>query len=46
MLLINNQEVAKLFDMKAYLEALEDGYDDLFKGDAVSDRNSLSRFSH
>ena len=35
MLLINNQEVEKLFDMKACLEALEDGYDDLLKGDAV-----------
>ncbi|HEY6368177.1 MAG TPA: ornithine cyclodeaminase family protein [Candidatus Binatia bacterium] len=35
MLLINNQEVEKLFDMKSCLEALEDGYDDLLKGDAV-----------
>ena len=35
MLLINNQDVEKLFDMKACLEALEEGYDDLLKGDAV-----------
>lgn len=35
MLLINNQEVKQLFDMNACLEALEDGYDDLLKGDAV-----------
>ena len=35
MLLINNQEVEKLFDMKSCLQALEDGYDDLLKGDAV-----------
>jgi len=35
MLLINNQEVEKLFTMKDCLEALEDGYDDLLKGDAV-----------
>ena len=35
MLLINNQEVAQLFDMKRCLEALEIGYDDLLKGDAV-----------
>ncbi|HEX9444032.1 MAG TPA: ornithine cyclodeaminase family protein [Candidatus Binatia bacterium] len=35
MLLINNQEVERLFDMKACLEALEAGYDDLLKGDAV-----------
>ena len=35
MLLINNQDVEKLFDMKACLEALEAGYDDLLKGDAV-----------
>ena len=35
MLLINNQEVEKLFTMKNCLEALEDGYDDLLKGDAV-----------
>lgn len=35
MLLINNQEVEKLLDMKSCLEALEDGYDDLLKGDAV-----------
>jgi ornithine cyclodeaminase/alanine dehydrogenase-like protein (mu-crystallin family) len=35
MLLINNQEVEQLFTMKDCLEALEDGYDDLLKGDAV-----------
>src|SRR5512145_852627 len=35
MLLINNQEVEKLFDMKACLAALEDAYDDLLIGDAV-----------
>ena len=35
MLLINNQEVEALFDMKSCLEALETGYDDLLKGDAV-----------
>ena len=35
MLLINNQEVERLFDMKSCLEALETGYDDLLKGDAV-----------
>ena len=35
MLLINNQEVEKLLDMKSCLEALEDAYDDLLKGDAV-----------
>jgi alanine dehydrogenase len=35
MLLINNQEVERLFDMKSCLEALEIGYDDLLKGDAV-----------
>src|SRR5689334_17310351 len=35
MLLINNQEVEKLFTMKDCLDALEDGYDDLLKGDAV-----------
>ena len=35
MLLINNQEVAELFDMKSCLEALETGYADLLKGDAV-----------
>ncbi len=35
MLLINNQEVEQLLDMKSCLEALEDGYDDLLKGDAV-----------
>src|SRR4029079_8537168 len=35
MLLINNQEVEKLFTMKDCLDALEDAYDDLLKGDAV-----------
>ncbi|MEE9549074.1 MAG: ornithine cyclodeaminase family protein [Candidatus Binatia bacterium] len=35
MLLINNQEVEQLLDMKTCLEALETGYDDLLKGDAV-----------
>ena len=35
MLLINNQEVERLMDMKSCLEALEAGYDDLLKGDAV-----------
>ena len=35
MLLINNHEVEKLFTMKDCLAALEDGYDDLLKGDAV-----------
>jgi len=35
MLLINNQEVEKLFSMKDCLAALEDGYDDLMIGDAV-----------
>lgn len=35
MLLINNDEVEKLFSMKDCLEALELGYDDLLKGDAV-----------
>jgi hypothetical protein len=35
MLLINNEEVEKLFSMKDCLEALELGYDDLLKGDAV-----------
>src|SRR5438128_7834433 len=35
MLLINNQDVENIFDMKACLEALEIGYDDLLKGDAV-----------
>jgi alanine dehydrogenase len=35
MLLINNQEVEKLLDMKSCLEALEEAYDDLLKGDAV-----------
>jgi hypothetical protein len=29
MLLINNQEVEKLFTMRDCLDALEDGYDDL-----------------
>ncbi len=35
MLLINNKEVEQLFDMKSCIEALEVGYDDLLKGDAV-----------
>jgi ornithine cyclodeaminase/alanine dehydrogenase-like protein (mu-crystallin family) len=35
MLLINNQEVEQLLDMKTCLGALETGYDDLLKGDAV-----------
>jgi alanine dehydrogenase len=35
MLLINNQEVAELLDMKSCLDALETGYEDLLKGDAV-----------
>jgi alanine dehydrogenase len=35
MLLINNQDVEKVFDMKACLDALEVAYDDLLKGDAV-----------
>jgi ornithine cyclodeaminase/alanine dehydrogenase-like protein (mu-crystallin family) len=35
MLLINNQEVERIFSMKECLETLEDGYDDLLKGDAV-----------
>jgi len=35
MLLINNHEVEQLFTMKDCLQALEDGYDDLLKGDAV-----------
>lgn len=35
MLLINNDEVARLFDMKSCLQALEIGYEDLMKGDAV-----------
>jgi ornithine cyclodeaminase/alanine dehydrogenase-like protein (mu-crystallin family) len=35
MLLINNQEVEKLLDMKTCLEALEIAYEDLLKGDAV-----------
>jgi ornithine cyclodeaminase/alanine dehydrogenase-like protein (mu-crystallin family) len=35
MLLINNKEVEQLLDMRSCLEALEIGYDDLLKGDAV-----------
>ncbi|TAK05470.1 ornithine cyclodeaminase family protein [bacterium] len=35
MLLINNREVEQLFDMKSCIEALEAGYEDLLKGDAV-----------
>jgi len=35
MLLINNDDVKKLFTMKDCLDALETGYDDLLKGDAV-----------
>ena len=35
MLLINNQEVEELMDMKACLDALETGYDDLGRNDAV-----------
>jgi len=35
MLLINNQEVEQLLDMKSCIEALEIGYEDLLKGDAV-----------
>lgn len=35
MLLINNHDVAKVFDMKSCLDALETGYEDLLKGDAV-----------
>jgi ornithine cyclodeaminase/alanine dehydrogenase-like protein (mu-crystallin family) len=35
MLLINNEEVEKLLDMKSCLEALEIAYGDLLKGDAV-----------
>lgn len=35
MLLINNEEVEKLLDMKTCLEALETGYRDLVKGDAA-----------
>jgi ornithine cyclodeaminase/alanine dehydrogenase-like protein (mu-crystallin family) len=35
MLLINSHEVEELFTMKDCLEALEAGYDDLLKGDAV-----------
>ena len=35
MLLINNAEVEKLFSMKHCLEALEEAYDDLLRGDAV-----------
>lgn len=33
--MINNQEVEELLDMRTCLEALETGYDDLLKGDAV-----------
>jgi len=35
MLLINNEDVKELFTMKDCLDALETGYDDLLKGDAV-----------
>jgi len=35
MLLINNQDVEKLFTMKDCLEALEEAYEDLLQGDAV-----------
>lgn len=35
MLLINNSEVEQLLDMRSCLEALEVGYDDLLRGDAV-----------
>ena len=35
MLLINNQEVEELMDMKACLDALETGYEDLARNDAV-----------
>jgi ornithine cyclodeaminase/alanine dehydrogenase-like protein (mu-crystallin family) len=35
MLLINNEEVERLLDMKSCLEALEIAYADLLKGDAV-----------
>jgi alanine dehydrogenase len=35
MLLINNQEVERLMDMRSCIEALEVGYEDLLKGDAV-----------
>jgi alanine dehydrogenase len=35
MLLINNQEVERLLDMKGCLEVLETAYDDLARGDAV-----------
>jgi ornithine cyclodeaminase/alanine dehydrogenase-like protein (mu-crystallin family) len=35
MLLINNQEVERLLDMKDCIQALEIGYEDLLKGDAV-----------
>ncbi|MGH7835138.1 MAG: ornithine cyclodeaminase family protein, partial [Candidatus Binatia bacterium] len=35
MLLINNEEVERLLDMKSCLEALEIAYGDLLKGDAV-----------
>ena len=35
MLFINNEEVEKMLSMKACLDALEAGYDDLLKGDAT-----------
>ncbi len=35
MLLINNQEVEKLLDMKSCIDVLEIAYEDLLKGDAV-----------
>lgn len=35
MLLINNKDVEAIFDMKSCIEALETGYDDLIRGDAV-----------
>ena len=35
MLLLNNDDVEKLLDMKACLEALEVGYQDLAVGNAV-----------
>src|SRR5213594_2296976 len=35
MLLINNKEVEQLLDMRSCLDALEIGYDDLLRGDAV-----------
>ena len=44
MLLINNQEVEKLFDMKACLEALEDGYGDLLRGDAEVASSSMAGY--